>query len=162
MLYAPTNLAVSGDISSEQIVAAPEIYYDKFHFMHIFADVVGLPLATYIRYRKLSLAGDEVWNKQRSILEIALDYLKYSGHGTYPSYEEMRRLNGSPKERLSDIISDFRDYAQARSEELRKLRLNFLPEELQKKEAVLFSKYGDYLDSLVCDYDYRDNDGSYW
>ena len=47
-------------ISAQQIIERTGIYYNAHHFLHIFSEGVGLPLAAYIRFRKMSMAGDEV------------------------------------------------------------------------------------------------------
>src|SRR5699024_221895 len=47
----------------------------EHHFRRMFATLAGMPLAEYVRRRRLTLAGAEVLHGSRTLLEIAV------GHG---------------------------------------------------------------------------------
>lgn len=80
--------ALPDSVSAEQIIADTGIYYNEYHFLHIFSETVGISLGAYIRFRRMSLAGADVWNnRERNILEIALDY----GYSTNESFSRAFR-----------------------------------------------------------------------
>src|SRR5690625_2550405 len=56
----------------------------EHHFRRMFATLAGMPLAEYVRRRRLTLAGAEVLHGSRTLLEIAV------GHG-YGSTEAFSR-----------------------------------------------------------------------
>lgn len=49
-------------------------YSSSFHFQRIFAILCGFTLGEYIRSRRLSLAGSELFSSEEKIIEIALKY----------------------------------------------------------------------------------------
>jgi AraC family transcriptional regulator len=49
-------------------------FYSYPHFHRIFIDLVGEPITSYIRKRRLSCAAEELINTHRPIVDIALDY----------------------------------------------------------------------------------------
>ncbi len=57
-------------------------YYSYPHFHRIFMDIVGEPITSYIRKRKLSRTAEELFHTQKSIVDIALDY-NFSSQQTF-------------------------------------------------------------------------------
>ena len=57
-------------------------YYSYPHFCRIFMDIVGEPITSYIRKRKLSRAAEELINTPKKIVDIALDY-NFSSQQTF-------------------------------------------------------------------------------
>jgi AraC family transcriptional regulator len=57
-------------------------YYSYPHFHRIFMDIVGEPMTTYIRKRKLSCAAEKLINTKKSIVDIAFDY-NFSSQQTF-------------------------------------------------------------------------------
>ncbi|WMJ87445.1 helix-turn-helix domain-containing protein [Anaerocolumna sp. MB42-C2] len=57
-------------------------YYSYPHFHRIFMDIVGEPISSYIRKRKLSCAAEELINTQKKIVDIAIDY-NFSSQQTF-------------------------------------------------------------------------------
>lgn len=53
---------------------AEEAACSNYYFQKIFNILCGMPLGEYIRNRRLSLAGMEVLNTDKKIIDIALDY----------------------------------------------------------------------------------------
>lgn len=50
------------------------VYTSKFHFQRLFKAIVGLPVITYIRKRKLSKSLNLIKNSKMNLLEIALEF----------------------------------------------------------------------------------------
>lgn len=54
-------------------VLADKFYFSTFYFHKIFSLVVGKPLATYIRDRRILFACERLYSTNKSILDIALE-----------------------------------------------------------------------------------------
>lgn len=59
-----------------------KIFLSPFHFHRVFTAFTGFSVMEYIRKRKLHLAIEEIKNKEKTILEIAVDY----GYSTNESF----------------------------------------------------------------------------
>lgn len=63
---------IKEDISLEQL--SELCNYSPHHFHRIFQSIIGIPVADYIRKRKLSKAANDIITTDKNILEIAIDY----------------------------------------------------------------------------------------
>jgi len=68
--YVENNLTDTIDFEE----AAKRAYSSSFHFQRIFSIICGFTLGDYIRYRRLSLAGEELSNTKAKIIDVALKY----------------------------------------------------------------------------------------
>ncbi|NPV79751.1 MAG: helix-turn-helix transcriptional regulator [Firmicutes bacterium] len=60
------------DIDSDRI--AKSIYTSNAHFQRIFSIITGMTISDYIRYRRLSLAGQELTLTKAKVIDIAFKY----------------------------------------------------------------------------------------
>lgn len=60
------------NINYEEI--AKRAYSSSFHFQRIFSIICGFTLGDYIRFRRLSLAGRELAEKNGKVIDVALKY----------------------------------------------------------------------------------------
>jgi len=63
---------ILNDINYEEI--AKQIYSSSFHFHRAFSMITGITIGEYIRNRKLSLAGQELFITKAKVIDIALKY----------------------------------------------------------------------------------------
>lgn len=68
--YIETNLLE--DIGPDTI--AKNIYSSNAHFQRIFSIITGMTISDYIRYRRLSLAGQELSSTKVKVIDIAFKY----------------------------------------------------------------------------------------
>ncbi len=68
--YVETHLTENIDYEE----AAKRAYSSSFHFQRIFSIICGFTLGDYIRFRRLSLAGRELTEKNGKVIDIALKY----------------------------------------------------------------------------------------
>lgn len=61
---------------------AGEMGYSAFYFSRKFREITGMHFRDYLRYRKLAFAVGDVRDRERSLLEIAMDY-GFSSHGAF-------------------------------------------------------------------------------
>ena len=54
--------------------AAKRACSSSFHFQRVFSIICGFTLGDYIRFRRLSLAGRELAEKNRKVIDVALKY----------------------------------------------------------------------------------------
>lgn len=69
--------------------------YSSYHFQRIFGIICGVTLGEYIRKRRLTLASQELLNKETKVIDVALKYgyetpesfsrAFYKFHGIKPS-----------------------------------------------------------------------------
>ncbi|MDT8717477.1 helix-turn-helix transcriptional regulator [Clostridium sp. 19966] len=71
---------IKEDITLEQLAAL--CYYSDNHYHRIFQSIIGIPVADYIRKRKLAMAAGEIIDTDKSILDIALEY-GFNSHETF-------------------------------------------------------------------------------
>ncbi len=71
---------IKEDISLEQL--SDLTFYSTHHFHRIFQSIIGIPVADYIRKRKLSVAAQEIIETDKNIVDIALDY-GFNSHETF-------------------------------------------------------------------------------
>ncbi|MGW7413659.1 AraC family transcriptional regulator [Streptomyces sp. NPDC054863] len=63
----------------------------EYHFRRMFSALAGIPLSEYVRRRRLTLAGAEVLDDRRTLLEIAVRY----GYGSGEAFARaFRALHG--------------------------------------------------------------------
>lgn len=68
--YIENNL--SEDINLDEI--AGRVYSSSFHFQRIFSIITGVTISDYIRNRRLTLAGQELFGLKAKVLDVALKY----------------------------------------------------------------------------------------
>jgi len=61
---------IFSDINYDEI--AKNIYSSGFHFHRSFSMITGITVGEYIRNRKLSLAGQELFTTKAKVIDIAL------------------------------------------------------------------------------------------
>ena len=71
---------IKEDISLEELSNIS--FYSTHHFHRIFQSIVGIPVADYIRKRKLSVAAREIIETDKNIVDIALEY-GFNSHETF-------------------------------------------------------------------------------
>ncbi|WP_028649597.1 helix-turn-helix domain-containing protein [Nocardiopsis sp. CNT312] len=54
----------------------------EYHLRRLFSALAGMPLSEYVRRRRLTLAGDEVVDGRRGLLDIAVSY----GYGSHEAF----------------------------------------------------------------------------
>lgn len=92
--YIEQNLKT--DITPEEL--AQMAGYSVWHYQHLFAQVIGVPLAVYIKRRRLDCALEEI-NAKCKAIDVAMEY----GFDTYAGfYKAFLNMYGcSPKKYLS-------------------------------------------------------------
>lgn len=68
--YIEENL--TGAIDYEKIARCA--YVSSFHFQRVFSVICGFTLGDYIRWRKLSLAGNDLAMEKVKVIDIAMKY----------------------------------------------------------------------------------------
>lgn len=63
---------LSDPIDYEKV--AEQAYSSSFHFQRVFSTICGFTLGDYIRFRRLSLAGRELAERQCKVIDVALKY----------------------------------------------------------------------------------------
>ena len=53
---------------------AKQAYFSSFHFQRMFSLLCGISLGDYIRFRRLSVAGEEIARKKTKVIDAALRY----------------------------------------------------------------------------------------
>lgn len=71
---------IKEEISLEQLSAL--CFYSAHHYHRVFQSVIGIPVADYIKKRKLSVAAGEIIGTDKKIIDIALDY-GFNSHETF-------------------------------------------------------------------------------
>ena len=81
---------------------AEQAYSSSFHFQRIFSTICGFTLGDYIRFRRLSLAGRELAERQSKVIDVALKY----GYDTPESFSRaFTRFHGvSPTEAKNGAV----------------------------------------------------------
>ncbi|MGA5406715.1 AraC family transcriptional regulator [Streptomyces lavendulocolor] len=75
----------------------------EYHFRRLFSALAGMPLSEYVRRRRLTVAGAEVLDGERTLLEVAMRYGYTSGEAFARAFRAMHgvgpgeaRRNGAP------------------------------------------------------------------
>ncbi|MEU0660453.1 MULTISPECIES: AraC family transcriptional regulator [Streptomyces] len=75
----------------------------EYHFRRLFSALAGMPLSEYVRRRRLTVAGAEVLDGERTLLEVAVRYGYTSGEAFARAFRAMHgvgpgeaRRNGAP------------------------------------------------------------------
>ena len=74
---------------------AKKIYSSKFHFHRAFTIITGISIGEYIRNRKLSLAGQELFITKAKVIDIALKYGYESPESFTKAFSRFHGLNPS-------------------------------------------------------------------
>lgn len=85
---------------------ADRVFLSKYHFHRVFHNVVGEPVAEYIRKRRLMEAANELLNTEEKIVDIALKY-QFSSQEVFT--KAFKKLYGVPprefRKNRSNVIS---------------------------------------------------------
>lgn len=89
---------ITDEINYEE--TARQAYSSSFHFQRVFSIICGFTLGDYIRFRRLSLAGNELASSDARILDVAIKY----GYESQESFSRaFIRFHGiSPSQAKSD------------------------------------------------------------
>ena len=68
--YVEENLTKSIDLEAVARVA----FSSSFHFQRVFSTICGITLGDYIRFRRLSIAGIELAERNCKVIDVALKY----------------------------------------------------------------------------------------
>lgn len=71
---------ICDDINYEEIAKSMGI--SVFHFQRLFSFLAGIPIAEYIRCRRMTLAGFDIQQSNKKIIDIALKY-HYESHSSF-------------------------------------------------------------------------------
>lgn len=71
---------ISNEINYEE--AAKILGVSVFHFQRLFSFLTGIPIAEYIRCRRMTLAGFDIQKSAEKIIDIALKY-RYESHSSF-------------------------------------------------------------------------------
>ncbi len=71
---------ICNEINYEE--AAKMMGVSVFHFQRLFSFLTGIPIAEYIRRRKMTLAGFDIQKSNEKIIDIALKY-SYESHSSF-------------------------------------------------------------------------------
>lgn len=63
---------IKDEVQVEELAAL--CFYSPHHYHRVFQSVIGIPVADYIRKRKLAMAAGEILSTDKKILDIALEY----------------------------------------------------------------------------------------
>ena len=81
---------------------AAQAYASSFHFQRLFSTLCGYSLGAYIRYRRLTLAGNELAVEKKKVLDVAVKY----GYDSADSFSKAftafygKRFPGAPTARF--------------------------------------------------------------
>ncbi len=70
-------------------------YISSFYFQKIFSSLCNCTVSEYIRNRRLTLAGYEITDTEKSILDIALDYCYDSAEGFTKAFTRFHQVTPS-------------------------------------------------------------------
>jgi AraC family transcriptional regulator len=81
------------DISIEEL--AQQAWMSMFHFQRTFSLVLGIGIGEYIRYRRLSVAGEQLVAKQLKVIDAALIYGYDSPESFTRAFRKFHGINPS-------------------------------------------------------------------
>lgn len=91
-----------------------------WHFQHVFTALVGEPVASYIRRRRLTMAARELRRRRRGLVDIAFDY-QFGSHEAFT--RAFRATFGlTPREFRREPIALWRSRPRLSLERLRRLQ----------------------------------------
>ncbi|CAM5555400.1 AraC family transcriptional regulator [Streptomyces spiroverticillatus] len=76
----------------------------EYHFRRLFSALAGLPLSEYVRRRRLTLAGAEVLDDRRTLLEIAVRYGYGSGEAFARAFRTMHGVGPGEARRTGAVL----------------------------------------------------------
>ena len=117
---------------------AKRAYSSSFHFQRVFGIMCGFTLGEYIRRRRLTLAGNELLNKNMKVIDVAFKYgyetpesfsrAFYKFHGIMPSQVK----NGSSLKSFSRL--------SVRLDLIGGIEMNYKVQEISEKILVGYKK----------------------
>lgn len=96
---------IEEDIKAENI--AKEAYVSSFYFQKVFTILCGFSVAEYIRFRRLSLAGNEVITTDKKIIDIALKYGYDSPDSFTKAFSRFHGVTPSVARKRHSMIKSF-------------------------------------------------------
>ncbi len=101
--YIEDNLCEELDI--EKI--AGEVYSSSANFQRIFSIVMGITIGDYIRYRRLTLAGKELFSSKEKIVSIALKYGYETAESFTKSFVRFHGITPSAAKKSDKNLKNF-------------------------------------------------------
>lgn len=101
MEYVERHLGETVDVPEAARIAATS----EYHLRRIFSALAGMPLAEYVRRRRLTLAGAEVLAGRDTLLEIAVRYGYGSGEAFARAFRAMHGIGPGEARRTGATLS---------------------------------------------------------
>ncbi|MEV0254513.1 AraC family transcriptional regulator [Streptomyces sp. NPDC050732] len=101
MEYVERHLGETVDVAETARIAATS----EYHLRRMFSALAGMPLAEYIRRRRLTLAGAEVLAGRDTLLEIAVRYGYGSGEAFARAFRAMHGIGPGEARRTGATLS---------------------------------------------------------
>ncbi|MEI7034875.1 AraC family transcriptional regulator [Streptomyces pratensis] len=76
----------------------------EYHFRRMFSALAGVPLAEYVRRRRMTLAGPEVLGSDRTLLEIAVRYGYDTGEGFARAFRSVHGVGPGEARRSGAVL----------------------------------------------------------
>lgn len=77
----------------------------EYHFRRLFSMLAGMPLSEYIRRRRLTVAGAEVFDGERTLLDIAVRYGYTSGEAFARAFRAMHGVGPGEARRDGAVLT---------------------------------------------------------
>ncbi|MFH8610717.1 helix-turn-helix domain-containing protein [Streptomyces sp. NPDC018029] len=101
MEYVERHLGETVDVAEAARIAATS----EYHLRRMFSALAGMPLAEYVRRRRLTLAGAEVLAGRDTLLEIAVRYGYGSGEAFARAFRAMHGIGPGEARRTGATLS---------------------------------------------------------
>ncbi|MEU8887645.1 GyrI-like domain-containing protein [Streptomyces sp. NPDC048442] len=99
---------IEGRLGPEQEIDVAELariaVTSEYHFRRMFSALAGIPLSEYVRRRRLTLAGAEVLDDRRTLLEIAVRYGYGSGEAFARAFRAMHGVGPGEARRAGAVL----------------------------------------------------------
>ncbi len=97
---------IDNELESKEIAA--KAYMSEFHFQRIFHAICGYSLGEYIRFRRLSIAGQELSTGENKVLDIAVKY----GYDSPDSFAKaFAKFHGVPPSAAKEKGNELRTFS---------------------------------------------------
>lgn len=101
--YIEDNLL--NDINPDEI--SKSVYFSSYHFGRIFSMITGVTISEYIRDRRLSLAGEELFKTKAKIVDIALKYRYETPEGFAKAFSRFHGITPSAARESNEYLKSF-------------------------------------------------------
>lgn len=96
---------LTGEIDTKE--AAKRAYCSEYHFQRMFSFLSGVPLAEYIRRRRLTLAAQELSEGSAKIIDVAIKYGYGSPDSFSRAFQQLHGVNPSEARAASPSLKAF-------------------------------------------------------